>query len=50
MSNVLCICDSPKGPRVAQACRFWACLRSADPEKRIHPDKKRRDVCATREH
>jgi len=34
--------------RVAQTCRFLACLRPARPEGRIHADKNRRHVCATR--
>jgi hypothetical protein len=33
--------------RVAQTCRSLACLRS-DPKGRIHRDKNRRDVYATR--
>jgi len=33
--------------RVAQTCRFLACLRPAG-ERRIHADKNRRHVCATR--
>jgi hypothetical protein len=34
--------------RVAQTCRFSACLRPVDSEGRIHADNDRRHVCATR--
>jgi hypothetical protein len=33
---------------VAQTCRFWHVCDPPIPKGRIHPDKKRRDVCATR--
>ncbi len=36
-----------RSPGVAQTCRLWACLRLVD-SGRLHPDRMRRDVGATR--